>query len=79
VTTVTLPHPTADEDDRAVPRGAGAPAPTPTPARRPTWAYGAGAVRRAVAELWEPHVPPARLDRIEALAHERDQGLDDVY
>ena len=79
MTTVTLPHRPPTATERALATGPGTDTPRPLPRPRPTWTYGAGAVRRAVAELWEPHLTPGELERLVPSAEERDRGLPDVY
>jgi hypothetical protein len=88
VTTVTLsPRPLSQGPaaDASV-RSPEPPAPTgtadgPRPALAPAWSYGAGAVQRAVAQLWRPHLDATPLDplTLRLLTVDRDEGLDDVY
>jgi hypothetical protein len=86
VSIVTLSHRPPSDRSLDTPRRRPEP---PTPDRKPdgirpvappAWSYGAGAVQRAVAQLWPCH-PAAALDPLELPLHavDRDAGLDDVY
>jgi hypothetical protein len=86
VTTVTLSHPPSHRPAdlparRPEPSAPAGTEPGSGPVAPRTWSYGAGAVQRAVAQLWEPRLGATTLDplTLRLLTVDRDEGLDDVY